>query len=128
MQMSDLASLVVERQDSTPCEVCKGKRFTAEVLRHPLRGKNISKVLGMSVRGAHDVFGEHTVRPMLKAWMDVGLEDVTPDSLSTRARACTSANGCEKGHAVGPPRRTERRARPSALRGPESAGAFPPAW
>ena len=62
---------------TTPCEACEGKRFTAEVLRHQLRGKNISEVLGMSVREAHDFFKERTVRPMLKALMDVGLEYVT---------------------------------------------------
>ena len=37
------------------CEECEGKRFTAEVLALPLRGKNISEVLGMSVAEARDV-------------------------------------------------------------------------
>src|ERR671917_548683 len=31
------------------CERCEGRRFTAEVLTHKLRGKDISEVLAMSV-------------------------------------------------------------------------------
>src|SRR5215213_4200413 len=41
---------------ATVCEKCEGKRFTPEVLRYTLRGKNISEVLGMSVADARDFF------------------------------------------------------------------------
>ncbi|MEX2557156.1 MAG: excinuclease ABC subunit UvrA, partial [Actinomycetota bacterium] len=34
---------------ATPCEVCEGKRFQAEVLTYLLGGSDISEVLGMSV-------------------------------------------------------------------------------
>ncbi len=41
---------------ATVCEKCEGKRFTPEVLRYKLRGKNISEVLGMSVAEAQEFF------------------------------------------------------------------------
>src|SRR6202020_2787458 len=37
---------------ATPCEVCEGKRFQAEVLEYKLGGRDISQVLAMS--GAED--------------------------------------------------------------------------
>ncbi|QBJ95872.1 excinuclease ABC subunit UvrA [Rhodococcus sp. ABRD24] len=41
---------------ATPCEVCEGKRFQAEVLDYTFGGKDISEVLGMSVAQAEDFF------------------------------------------------------------------------
>jgi excinuclease UvrABC ATPase subunit len=41
---------------STPCEVCEGKRFEAEVLEYELGGKNISEVFEMSVTEAEEFF------------------------------------------------------------------------
>ena len=55
------------------CEACEGKRFTAEVLEHELRGRDISQVLAMSVAEASDFFTEKAVRPMLDGLNDVGL-------------------------------------------------------
>ncbi|MFI5806884.1 ATP-binding cassette domain-containing protein [Streptomyces sp. NPDC051561] len=55
------------------CEVCGGKRFTAEVLAYTLNGKNISEVLGMSVTEAHDFFTTGQSRTLLSRLMDVGL-------------------------------------------------------
>jgi len=55
------------------CEVCDGKRFTAEVLAYTLRGKNISEVLGMSVAQARDFFGSGQARTILDRLTDVGL-------------------------------------------------------
>ncbi|HET9258673.1 MAG TPA: excinuclease ABC subunit UvrA [Acidimicrobiia bacterium] len=43
---------------STPCEVCEGKRFQAEVLEYELGGKNISDVFEMSVNEAESFFSE----------------------------------------------------------------------
>jgi excinuclease UvrABC ATPase subunit len=43
---------------STPCEVCEGKRFQAEVLEYQLGGKNISEVFEMSVTEAEDFFAD----------------------------------------------------------------------
>ncbi len=43
---------------STPCEVCEGKRFEAEVLEYQLGGKNISEVFEMSVAEAEEFFAE----------------------------------------------------------------------
>ena len=37
---------------ATPCEVCEGKRFQAEVLEYKLGGKDISEVLAMPVAEA----------------------------------------------------------------------------
>jgi excinuclease UvrABC ATPase subunit len=41
---------------ATPCEVCDGKRFSAEVLEYTFGGKDISEVLGMSVTEAEAFF------------------------------------------------------------------------
>src|SRR4051812_6269732 len=42
---------------ATPCEVCEGKRFQAEVLEYELGGKDVSEVLAMSVTEAEGFFG-----------------------------------------------------------------------
>ncbi|HEY5857106.1 MAG TPA: excinuclease ABC subunit UvrA [Aldersonia sp.] len=42
---------------STPCEVCEGKRFMAEVLDYKFGGRDISEVLAMSVAEAEAFFG-----------------------------------------------------------------------
>ncbi|MFF0740072.1 ATP-binding cassette domain-containing protein [Streptomyces sp. NPDC004111] len=55
------------------CEVCAGKRFTAEVLAYMLNGKNISEVLGMSVTEAHAFFTTGQTRTLLTRLQDVGL-------------------------------------------------------
>jgi excinuclease UvrABC ATPase subunit len=63
---------------ATPCEVCEGKRFQAEVLEYTFGGRNIAEVLAMPVTEALDFFGEgesatpaaHRVLERLK---DVGL-------------------------------------------------------
>ena len=43
---------------TTPCEVCEGRRFQAEVLEFELGGKNISEVFEMSVTDAEEFFSE----------------------------------------------------------------------
>ena len=58
---------------TTPCELCGGRRFTAEVLEYHLRGKSIGDVLDMSVEEAQQFFTEKQVRPMLGRLVDVGL-------------------------------------------------------
>ncbi len=55
------------------CEECEGKRFTAEVLTHTLRGRTISEVLGMSVTEARDFFTEKQAKAILERLVDVGL-------------------------------------------------------
>ncbi|NYI06400.1 ATP-binding cassette domain-containing protein [Allostreptomyces psammosilenae] len=55
------------------CETCEGKRFTAEVLTHKLRGKDISEVLAMSVTEARDFFTSGPARAVLDRLSDVGL-------------------------------------------------------
>ncbi|MFD4180481.1 ATP-binding cassette domain-containing protein [Rhodococcus sp. NPDC058514] len=42
---------------ATPCEVCEGKRFQAEVLDYTFGGKDINEVLTMSVAQAEEFFG-----------------------------------------------------------------------
>lgn len=58
---------------STPCEICEGKRFKAEVLAYQLRGKSISDVLDMTAEEALPFFTERKVKPVLQAMNDVGL-------------------------------------------------------
>ena len=63
---------------ATPCEVCEGRRFMAEVLEYTFGGKNISEVLAMPVAEATAFFGSddasipaaHTILTRLD---DVGL-------------------------------------------------------
>jgi excinuclease UvrABC ATPase subunit len=59
------------------CEVCEGRRFTAEVLGYRLRGRTIDDVFGMSVAEARDFFDEKAVRVVLDSLDDVGLGYVT---------------------------------------------------
>lgn len=59
----------------TVCETCEGRRFTAEVLEHRLRGKNIHEVLALSAREASDFFTEKAVRPLLQAALGVRAEE-----------------------------------------------------
>ncbi|MFD3514961.1 ATP-binding cassette domain-containing protein [Streptomyces sp. NPDC058657] len=67
---TDLAMMA---QVASVCEVCAGKRFTAEVLAYTLHGKNISEVLGMSVTEAHGFFTTGQTRTLLSRLQDVGL-------------------------------------------------------
>jgi excinuclease UvrABC ATPase subunit len=59
------------------CEVCEGRRFTAEVLEYRLRGRSIVEVLAMPVEEAQAFFTERTVRAMLDRLAMVGLGYVT---------------------------------------------------
>ncbi|RDI14263.1 excinuclease ABC A subunit [Rhodococcus sp. AG1013] len=63
---------------STPCEVCEGKRFQAEVLDYKFGGKDISEVLTMSVAQAEEFFGSGDAKlpaahNILARLADVGL-------------------------------------------------------
>jgi excinuclease UvrABC ATPase subunit len=58
---------------ASTCEICEGKRFTAEVLAYHLRGKTISDVLDMTVEGALAFFTEKKIKGVLQAMNDVGL-------------------------------------------------------
>jgi len=57
----------------TVCERCRGARFTDEVLRHRLRGKNIGEVLAMRVAEAKTFFDEAEIQPALVRLEEVGL-------------------------------------------------------
>lgn len=61
----------------TTCEACRGQRFTDEVLRYTLRGRNIHKVLEMSVAEARTFFSEEQLQPTLRRLGDVGLDYLT---------------------------------------------------
>ena len=63
---------------ATPCEVCEGKRFQAEVLEYTFGGRNIAEVLAMPVTEALDFFGEGeaatpAAHRVLERLRDVGL-------------------------------------------------------
>lgn len=62
---------------TTPCELCGGRRFTAEVLEYELRGASIGDVLDMSAEEAAAFFTEKQVAPMLARLVDVGLGYIT---------------------------------------------------
>ena len=67
---------------STPCEVCEGKRFQAEVLEYTLGGQDISQVLTMSVDQALEFFSAGEARipaaqKILTRLADVGLGYLT---------------------------------------------------
>lgn len=59
------------------CEVCKGHRFTDEVLTYKFGGKNISEVLNMTVEEALDFFNEKEICAILKRLVDVGITYIT---------------------------------------------------
>ena len=61
----------------TTCETCEGKRFTAEVLEHQLRGRSIADVYGMSVEDAAAFFAEPAIARILQGLVDVGLGYLT---------------------------------------------------
>ena len=61
----------------TTCETCEGKRFTAEVLEHQLRGKSISDVYEMSIADAVGFFTEAPIAKILRGLEDVGLGYLT---------------------------------------------------
>ncbi|SHF23224.1 ATP-binding cassette domain-containing protein [Devosia limi] len=61
----------------TTCETCEGKRFTAEVLEHQLRGKSISDVYEMSIADAVGFFTEAPIARILRGLEDVGLGYLT---------------------------------------------------
>ncbi len=58
---------------SSPCDSCRGRRFTDEVLSHKLRGKDISEVLAMTVIEAAAFFSERPIAKVLAAMQEVGL-------------------------------------------------------
>ncbi|MCK0093699.1 excinuclease ABC subunit UvrA [Rhodococcus sp. HNM0563] len=63
---------------ATPCEVCDGKRFLAEVLEYKFGGKDISEILRMSVAEAEEFFGSAdskipAAHKILDRLVDVGL-------------------------------------------------------
>ncbi|MBL3700537.1 ATP-binding cassette domain-containing protein [Leucobacter luti] len=66
----------------SPCEVCEGRRFAAEVLEYTLGGKNIAEVLELSMAEAHEFFsaGESRIpkaAKILDRLVDVGLGYLT---------------------------------------------------
>ena len=67
---------------ATPCEVCDGRRYQADVLEYELGGKNIGEVLAMPVAEAEEFFGSGdaripTAHAILERLADVGLGYLT---------------------------------------------------
>ena len=67
---------------ATPCEVCDGKRFSADVLEYTFGGRDISEVLGMSVTEAEEFFADGDAKTpaahkILTNLADVGLGYLT---------------------------------------------------
>ena len=66
----------------SPCEVCEGRRFNADVLEYTLGGKNIAEVLELSMAEAHEFFAAGDARipkaaKILDRLVDVGLGYLT---------------------------------------------------
>jgi len=59
---------------TSPCEVCRGRRFSDEVLGYHLRGRSIADVLEMTAAEAAEFFTEKKLRAILSAVNDVGLD------------------------------------------------------
>jgi excinuclease UvrABC ATPase subunit len=59
------------------CEKCEGRRYTAEVLTHTLRGKDISQVLAMPVEQAREFFPTGPAHAILDRLAGVGLGYLT---------------------------------------------------
>jgi excinuclease ABC subunit A len=56
------------------CDVCDGKRFTAETLEIYFKGKNIHEVLHMTIEEAHEFFVDvPAIEERLRSLLDVGL-------------------------------------------------------
>ncbi len=55
------------------CEVCRGSRFTDQVLQYRLRGKTIAEVLAMRVTEARAFFDEEDIAAALARLEEVGL-------------------------------------------------------
>jgi excinuclease ABC subunit A len=56
------------------CEVCKGKRFTPEILKVQYNGKNIAQVLDLSVDEAKKFFSQIPhIKDKLQLFSDIGL-------------------------------------------------------
>ncbi|GIF65006.1 excinuclease ABC subunit A [Asanoa ishikariensis] len=58
----------------SPCEICRGRRFSEEVLEYHLRGKSIADVLELTAAEAAEFFTERKLRTILSAVNDVGLD------------------------------------------------------
>ncbi|GIF70763.1 ATP-binding cassette domain-containing protein [Asanoa siamensis] len=58
----------------SPCDVCRGRRFSEEVLGYQLRGKSIADVLELTAAEAAEFFTEKKLRTILSAVNDVGLD------------------------------------------------------
>jgi len=74
--------LVMMAGVATPCEVCEGRRFQAEVLEYRFGGRDIGEVLALSVAEAEAFFGEGEGRipaahKILRRLVDVGLGYLT---------------------------------------------------
>jgi excinuclease UvrABC ATPase subunit len=92
----------------SPCEVCEGKRFQAEVLEYRLGGRDISEVLAMSVTEAEEFFRAGEARTpaahaILDRLVDVGLgylslgQPLTTLSGGERQRLKLATQMAEKG-------------------------------
>ena len=59
---------------TVPCEVCRGKRYSREVLEIKFKGRNIAEVLDMTVEHAYAFFDHFPrLKSKLKTLNDVGL-------------------------------------------------------
>ncbi|KAA9089421.1 ATP-binding cassette domain-containing protein [Microbacterium radiodurans] len=61
----------------TPCDLCEGTGFSAEVLEYTLNGKNIAEVLALSAAEAAEFFTSGPARATLGRLIDVGLGYLT---------------------------------------------------
>src|SRR5699024_10871375 len=77
----------------SPCEVCEGKRFQAEVLQYTLAERSIVEVLDMPVARAREFFGTGPARvpsahAILARLDDVGLGYLTEIGRASLGKGC----------------------------------------
>lgn len=69
-----ITELVFMDPVTTVCEVCEGTRYSKEALSYKYHGKNIKKILEMSVSEAYDFFKDNKkLEKALRAMLEVGL-------------------------------------------------------
>jgi len=56
------------------CSVCEGKRYRTEMVKHKVKGKDITQVLEMTALEAHEFFDDKQIKKRLEILKAVGLD------------------------------------------------------
>ncbi|QLD11702.1 ATP-binding cassette domain-containing protein [Microbacterium oleivorans] len=72
-----VTKLGISASVETPCDLCDGSGFSADVLEYTLAGRNIAEVLALSAAEAVEVFPSGVAGGILGRLIDVGLGYIT---------------------------------------------------